>query len=183
MTYFAQIFTAYTLIGEGSFGKVFRARTRKDNKIYAVKRIKTCVSYNSRYTEIKNYENVGEHPNIVQFFMAWEENAEIFLLLECCDSSLADLSSYYHDIPEQFLLAVLLDIGRALQFLHERSLIHLDIKPGNIMIRDGHFKLADFGILRDLNAVSILCSCGKPKSLNSFSFWTCCYFCDLGLTP
>lgn len=156
MTYFAQIFSTYAPIGEGSFGKVFRARSRKDNEVYAIKRIKSCVSYMDRYSEIHNYEKLGEHPNILQYFMSWEENSELYMKLEYCDISLGDLSFICHDFPEDILWNVLYDVCKALHFLHNQNYIHLDVKPANIMMKNGYFKLADFGIMADLKRV---CKC------------------------
>lgn len=153
MTYFAQIFSSYAPIGEGSFGRVFRARTRKEDEVYAIKRIKSCVSYTDRYSEIYNYEKLGEHENIVHYFMSWEENSELYMKLEFCDISVADLSFFCHDFPEDFLWNVLYDICKALNFLHKQNYIHLDVKPANIMIKNGYFKLADFGIMADLKRV------------------------------
>lgn len=155
MTYFAQIFSAYAPIGEGSFGKVFRARCRNDNQVFAIKRIKSSVSYTDRYSEIRNYEKLGIHSNIVHYFMSWEENGELYMKLEFCDISLGDLSLIYHEFPEDFLWNVLYDVCKALYFLHSQQFIHLDVKPANIMMKRGYFKLADFGIMADLNKVSI----------------------------
>lgn len=154
MTYFAQMFSTYYLIGEGSFGKVFRACSSKDNQMYAIKRIKSCVNYIDRYSEIHNYEKICEHPNIVHYFMSWEENGELFMKLENCDVSLADFSFFYHEFPEKFLWDVLYDMCKALYFLHCQHLIHLDVKPANIMMKNGFFKLADFGIMADLRKAS-----------------------------
>ncbi|XP_030756280.1 membrane-associated tyrosine- and threonine-specific cdc2-inhibitory kinase [Sitophilus oryzae] len=150
LSYIDQVFAKFDCMGEGSFGKVYRVRSREDNKLYAIKRLKANISANDRYAEVKNNEIIGYDPNCVQYFMAWEENCETFILLECCDMSLADYSKLNNDIPEELLWNVLYDICKAMNFLHKRNLLHLDIKPGNIMMKRGTYKLGDFGLLVDL---------------------------------
>lgn len=153
-TYFEQLYPKHLLIGEGSFGKVYRARGVYDNRHYAIKRLKPMISFHDKYAEIRNNEKIGVHQNCVQFYMAWEEGCEVFMLLEACQMSLSDYATRNSDIPEDLLWDVLYDMCQALKYLHSKQLLHLDVKPGNIMMKSGHYKLADFGILVDLNLVS-----------------------------
>lgn len=159
LPYLDQVFSKFGCMGEGSFGKVYRVRSKEDKKLYAVKRLKANISINDRYAEVKNNEIIGFNPNCVQYFMAWEENSDTFMLLEYCDMSLADYSKLNNDIPEELLWNVLCDICKALDFLHKRNFLHLDVKPGNVMMKKGLFKLGDFGLLVDLQTVSIFYIC------------------------
>nr|CAI5847544.1 unnamed protein product [Callosobruchus analis] len=156
-TYFEQMFTKHHLIGEGSFGKVYQVKSKSDNEVYAVKRLKSMISWKDKYAEVKNNEKVGVHPNCVRFYMAWEEGFDVYMLLEFCDMSLSDFSNQNSDIPEDLLMNVLYDICMALDYLHKNSLLHLDVKPGNIMMKKGHYKLGDFGILVDLKLAPTIC--------------------------
>ncbi|XP_076262203.1 protein kinase, membrane associated tyrosine/threonine 1 isoform X2 [Rhynchophorus ferrugineus] len=150
--YLEQVFTKFGCMGEGSFGKVYRVRSKEDNKIYAVKRLKSNISAKDRNAEVRNNEMVGFDANCVQYFMAWEENDETFMLLEYCDMSLADYSKINNEIPEELLWNVLHDMCKGLNYLHKKNLIHLDVKPGNIMMKRGFYKLGDFGLLVDLQS-------------------------------
>ncbi|KAH1023260.1 hypothetical protein HUJ04_012498 [Dendroctonus ponderosae] len=149
-SYLDQVFSKLGCMGEGSFGKVFRVKSKEDKKLYAVKRLKSHVSFNDRCAEVKNNEMLGFSPHCVQYFMAWEENFYTFMLLECCDMSLADYSKLNNNIHEDLLWNVLHDICKALNFLHTKHFLHLDVKPGNIMMKKGVFKLGDFGLLVNL---------------------------------
>ncbi|XP_050314189.1 membrane-associated tyrosine- and threonine-specific cdc2-inhibitory kinase [Anthonomus grandis grandis] len=149
-SYLDQVFTKHGCLGEGSFGKVYRVRSKEDKKLYAVKWLKANISFKDRRAEVKNNETIGFNENCVQYFMAWEENCDTFMQLEYCDMSLADYSKLNSDIHEELLWNVLYDISKALNFLHKKNLLHLDVKPGNIMMRKGVFKLGDFGLLVDL---------------------------------
>ncbi|CAG9855478.1 unnamed protein product [Phyllotreta striolata] len=157
-SYFEQLYPKHALIGEGSFGKVYRARGTYDNRQYAIKKLKSIVSVHDRYAEIKNNEKIGFHPNCVQFYMAWEEGCELFMLLEACQMSLSDYANKNNNIPEELLWDVLYDMCQALKYLHSKHFLHLDVKPGNIMMKNGHYKLADFGVLVDLNLSPMSCT-------------------------
>lgn len=153
-SYIEQCFYGLTPIGEGSFGKVYRTRNREDDELYAIKRQKPTISVKDIYAEVRNNEKIERHLNCAQFYMAWEEAGEVFLMLEYCDISLADYANVNSDIPEPLLWDVLFDICHGLNYLHQKRLIHLDVKPGNIMMKRGTYKLCDFGTLVDLNMVS-----------------------------
>lgn len=155
-SYLDQVFVRFGNLGEGSFGKVYRVKSKEDKKMYAVKRLKANISFKDRFAEVKNNETIGFDPNCVQFFMAWEENCETFLLLEYCDMSLADYAKKNNEIEEDLLWNLLYDMCKALNFLHKRNLLHLDVKPANIMMKKGYFKLGDFGLLADLQANNIV---------------------------
>ncbi|XP_066155424.1 probable protein kinase DDB_G0291842 [Euwallacea fornicatus] len=152
VSYLDQVFIKLGSIGEGSFGRVYKVKSKEDKNLYALKRIKNHISFNDRCAEVKNNEILGWHPNCVQFFMAWEENFGTYMLLEYCDMSLADYAKLNNDIPETLLWLVLHDICKALDFLHKKQFLHLDVKPGNIMMKKGVLKLGDFGLLVDLQS-------------------------------
>ncbi|RZC34016.1 membrane-associated tyrosine- and threonine-specific cdc2-inhibitory kinase, partial [Asbolus verrucosus] len=151
-SYFEQIFAKNTTtIGEGSFGVVFKVKSREDDKLYAVKQLKSSHNLHYGYAEVENYEKIGEHTNCVKFIMAWEELKIIHIQMEYCQLSLAQYSALAQSIVESQLWEILYDMLKALDYLHNKKLIHLDVKPGNIMISKGFYKLGDFGLLVDLN--------------------------------
>ncbi|CAH1961346.1 unnamed protein product [Acanthoscelides obtectus] len=156
-TYLEQLFQKSYMIGQGSFGNVYLARSKIDGEDYALKSLNTNVSVKDKYAEITNNEKVGVHPNCVRFYMAWEEGVDVYLLLEHCDMSLSDLASRTDEITEDLLLNILYDICTGLDYLHKKSLVHLDIKPANILLKRGYFKIGDFGTVVDLNLPPTIC--------------------------
>lgn len=151
--YFDQVFAKNISLGEGSFGIVYKVRSRIDDKYYAVKQFKS--SHNMQYgvAEVKNLEKVGDHDNCVKFYMAWEECKIVHILMEYCQLSLAQYAILAENVPEDQLWEILYDILNALEYLHGKQLVHLDVKPGNILMSNGFYKLTDFGLLVDLNGV------------------------------
>jgi membrane-associated tyrosine/threonine-specific cdc2-inhibitory kinase len=150
-SYFDQIFVKDLTIGEGSFGVVFKVKSREDDKLYAVKQLKSSHNLHYGYAEVENYEKIGEHSNCVKFIMAWEELKIVHIQMEYCNLSLAQYAAVAQKIMETQLWEILYDMLKALDYLHGKNLIHLDVKPGNIMMSEGFYKLADFGLLVDLN--------------------------------
>ncbi|XP_035239070.1 interleukin-1 receptor-associated kinase 1 isoform X2 [Anguilla anguilla] len=150
-------FTEALQIGEGGFGRVYRATLR--NTEYAVKRLKQDSRLNwplmreSFRTEVEKLSQY-RHPNIVEFAGYCVGGGEHCLLYPfmsngCLDERLHGPSSAALSWTER--VSVLLGSARAIQFLHSSCppLIHGDVKSSNILLGD-HLepKLGDFGLAR-----------------------------------
>lgn len=97
-------------IGEGSFGIVYRARNRENNKYYAIKMTKCYVTVLPNYDEIRCLEKVGVHENLVRYYFAWQEKAVIYMQLELCALSLATYTKYYHKLSNPQLWNIFIDM-------------------------------------------------------------------------
>lgn len=142
-------------IGEGSFGCVYKALCRDDDKLYAIKHFNANHPKSSKYIEVENMSKVGTHQNILRFYMAWEEGENVYIKMECCQMSLAQYSKINHNIQEIQLHEILHDVTQGLAYLHSRNFVHSDVKPDNILIDHGRYKLGDFGLLYHMKLVSI----------------------------
>ncbi|CAG2183062.1 unnamed protein product, partial [Oppiella nova] len=143
-------------IGSGSFGDVFKVKSREDGKYYAIKksreRFKGKSDRERKLEEVCKHEQLPKHPNCVRLFRAWEEKQHLYIQTELCETSLSDFADVNHDIPEPIVCNYLVDLLKAVQHLHDHHLIHLDIKPDNIFLsRHGLCKLGDFGLVLDVN--------------------------------
>ena len=75
-------------LGEGSFGEVYRVRSRDDGKMYAIK--KSCRPFRGesdrrqKLAEVEKHERLPQHPNCVQFHKAWEERHLLYIQTELC---------------------------------------------------------------------------------------------------
>ncbi len=88
------------------------------------------------------------HPNIVTVH-EWDTDAdEAFIIMEYIDGpSVADLLDLDGPLNTELVAAILGDVASALEFAHDNGVLHLDIKPENVLItRDGRAKVADFGV-------------------------------------
>lgn len=146
-------------LGEGSFGEVFKVRSREDGLLYAIKKSKQLYRSEGyrqeRLEEVRRYEQLSESEHCITLHKAWEQDERLYMQLELCQGSLEAYVREKKFLSEAKLWNILLDLLMALKALHDRNLIHLDIKLDNILINDENVcKLGDFGLVVDLNRVS-----------------------------
>jgi serine/threonine protein kinase len=162
-------------IGKGAYGKVFRAKKRHgllDQTQYAIKSIKQSDKSEEVVTTHGNFSprtmmglSVGtmtelsllarlKHPNIVHMEEAMYDATHhtIEMVLELAETDLAKQLRVWWELENppqeniQHLIRVAYEIFCGLHYLHENGILHLDIKPGNVLIVRGRAKLADFGL-------------------------------------
>ncbi|XP_044503943.1 wee1-like protein kinase isoform X2 [Mangifera indica] len=135
-------------IGAGHFSRVFKVLKRIDGCFYAVKlstrKLQQDRERSKALMEVQALAALGSHENIVGYYSAWFENEQLYIQMELCDHSLStDRASQL--FTEGEVLKALHQIAKALQFIHERGIAHLDVKPDNIYVKNGVYKLGDFG--------------------------------------
>ncbi|KAM3916711.1 membrane-associated tyrosine- and threonine-specific cdc2-inhibitory kinase [Leptodactylus fuscus] len=156
-TFFKQCFQTLCRLGRGSFGEVYKVRSREDGCVYAVKRSVSPFRGESdrlrKLQEVRKHERVGEHPNCLRFVRAWEEKRMLYLQTELCVCSLQQYSEELGEPPSpREIWNITCDLLRGLKHLHDRNLLHLDIKPANVFISySGVYKLGDFGLMVELD--------------------------------
>src|SRR3984957_6169493 len=121
----------------------------------AIKRLKpspTSLLDISAVRELYALKSLPPHPNILQLLDVYHtpDTMELCLVL---DYHATDLEMLIKDRKLVFtasnIKAWMLMILRAVEHMHQRFLIHRDIKPNNLLVAsDGHLKLADFGLTR-----------------------------------
>lgn len=158
-TFFDQCFEVIAKIGEGSFGEVFKVRSKEDGRLYAIKRsiqLYRGESYRQeRLEEVRRYEQFSEHDHCITLYRAWEQSDLLYMQLELCKGSLETLLAEQKFVPEARLWEILVDLLLGLKALHDQNLIHLDIKLDNVMVDENDVcKLGDFGLVIDLQRVS-----------------------------
>lgn len=88
------------------------------------------------------------HPYIVNVLEVFEENNTAYIAMEYLSGrSLKQLMDRQGKLSEERTLKYIYQIGTALQFVHEKNILHLDIKPSNILIdKNDNARLIDFGV-------------------------------------
>lgn len=88
------------------------------------------------------------HPNIVKIIDVFEENGTAYYAMEYIEAgSLKSLVRSNGILPEEQAISIISKVGEALEYIHSKNILHLDIKPDNIMMKDGKDPtIIDFGI-------------------------------------
>ncbi|XP_057682847.1 membrane-associated tyrosine- and threonine-specific cdc2-inhibitory kinase isoform X1 [Corythoichthys intestinalis] len=152
-SYFSQCFTTLGLLGRGSFGEVYKVQNNQDGRLYAVKRslnrFRGDRDRDCKIREARNHERVCPHPHILNLVSAWEEAGRLYIQTELCHTSLLlHAESQTPGNDEHAAWSYLCDLLSALDHLHSRRFVHLDVKPANVLVTDsGRLKLGDFGLL------------------------------------
>ncbi|XP_070664649.1 wee1-like protein kinase [Malus domestica] len=94
--------------------------------------------------EVQSLAALGSHENIVGYYSSWFENEQLHIQMELCDHSLS-INKFSRPFKDGEILEALYQVAKALQFIHRRGIAHLDVKPDNIYVKNGVYKLGDFG--------------------------------------
>lgn len=98
-----------------------------------------------------------DHPNIVKILDVFEENNTAYYVMDYIPGvTLADIVSSRGPLSEKIAVGFILEVAKALEYVHSQHINHLDVKPANIMVRqnDNHVFLLDFGTSKQYDAIS-----------------------------
>ncbi|XP_032878159.1 serine/threonine-protein kinase Nek5-like isoform X3 [Amblyraja radiata] len=146
-------------IGKGAFGKAFLVKDKGHSTQVVIKEIKTAKmrqkEKEASFKEVTLLEKM-KHPNIVTFVDSFEERQNLYIVMEYCDGGdLMQRVNMQHGVrfDEEQILDWFVQICLGLKHIHDRKVLHRDIKAQNIFLcNNGNTaKLGDFGIARMLN--------------------------------
>jgi serine/threonine-protein kinase len=159
-------------IGRGGMGVVYKAWQKSIPRHVALKVIRTGAfpSPEERARFIAEVSASGrlEHPNIVRIYAAGEQDGRLFFSQELLKESLAQRLDGTPMLAHK--AAELLEaLASAAHHAHRHGVIHCDLKPGNVLLReDGTPQIADFGLARLLESESGLISDGELAGTLSY---------------
>jgi serine/threonine-protein kinase len=138
-------------IGEGGMGVVYKARYVVKDKLFAVKLLPKDIEGSAalaRFGREMTILKTLRHPNIVRCFGGVCENKSRFYAMELVEGgTLDELIRRRGRLSWEQVIELSLQISSALEYAHQHSVVHRDIKPGNFLLTDkGQVKLSDFGL-------------------------------------
>ncbi|NXW21913.1 STK36 kinase, partial [Circaetus pectoralis] len=143
------------MIGEGSFGRVYKGRRKHSAQVVALKFIPKV---GRSEKELKNLQREIEimrglhHPNIIQMLDSFETDKEVVVVTDYAEGELFQILEDDGSLPEDQVQTIAAQLVSALYYLHSHRILHRDMKPQNILLgKDGIVKLCDFGFARAMS--------------------------------
>ncbi|MGB7507622.1 MAG: serine/threonine-protein kinase, partial [Mycobacterium sp.] len=161
-------YTILRLLGAGGMGEVYLARHPRLPRHDALKVLSATVCADSEYRERFSREaDVAAtlwHPHIVEVHDRGEHDGRLWISMdhvEGTDAARLLIERYPQGMPPALVIRIVTAVGDALDYAHQRGLLHRDVKPANILIADPEtdnerIMLADFGIARRVGEISSL---------------------------
>jgi len=141
------------LIGHGGMSRVYRGCERRTGRPVAIKmlasRYSAALADRERFHREARIAATMRHPNIVSCLEFVRTGRTVVAVMEFVDGpTLAQRLEAVGALSPEVVLGLLVPLAAALEHLHDNRVVHLDIKPGNILLRtaDGAPFLTDFGI-------------------------------------
>uniref|UniRef100_A0A8C7UYG0 Serine/threonine-protein kinase PLK n=1 Tax=Oncorhynchus mykiss TaxID=8022 RepID=A0A8C7UYG0_ONCMY len=161
------------LLGKGGFARCYEMTDLSSNKMYAVKVIpQSRVSKPHQRDKITNEIELHKtlhHKHVVKFSHHFEDQDNIYIFLELCSrKSLAHIWKARHTLTDPEVRYYLRQIISGLKYLHNRGILHRDLKLGNFFVNENmELRLGDFGLAAKLETVEQRKKtiCGTPNYL------------------
>ena len=155
----------YTLeqeLGRGGFGITFRANHRYLGQPVVIKTLNESLRNHPNFAEFdRKFQDEARrlascvHPNIVRVSDFFVEDGQPYMVMDyIAGQDLGDVVLPNKPLPENLAISYITQIGAAVKAVHQKGLLHRDIKPQNIILRQNtqEVVLIDFGIAREFTA-------------------------------
>jgi serine/threonine protein kinase/Tfp pilus assembly protein PilF len=153
-------------IGSGGMGDVYRAKHHLLENPVAIKRLadrfREIEEYRQRFIDEARRAVLLDHENIARILDVVEDSDEVLVIMEFIEGQTLRASlGHAFDLDE--FLPIAIQCAAALESAHKKRIVHLDIKPENIMLTEaGKVKVCDFGVARQLPSVDVSASTNQP---------------------
>ena len=135
-------------LGRGGFGKVFLAKEEHSENLVAIKQLinKDKAKQDDIIYEMRMVSQFN-HPNIIFYKHHFVQDDLLYIVMEYCPvGSLRDLMGK-EMLQSTFVWNCMIELTETLQLVHEKDIIHHDIKPDNILFTENRtIKITDFGV-------------------------------------
>ncbi|CAK56585.1 unnamed protein product (macronuclear) [Paramecium tetraurelia] len=151
------VFKMSDMLGEGSYGQVFKGQDEKTKEWVAIKMLKKAVINEDEYLRdglLNEIKIMGflQGNNVVKLIDVLETPNNYYIVQEYCDGG-----DFQHQLkkrkflPQKEAMQFFVDVLLGMMELVKKGIIHRDLKPANILISKGIYKIADFGFSKAID--------------------------------
>jgi tRNA A-37 threonylcarbamoyl transferase component Bud32 len=155
-------------LGRGGMAEVYKAYQPNLDRYVAIKMMHGFLAdekeFLNRFEREAKVVATLRHPNIVQVYDFDVESGVYYMVMEFISgetlkSRMQDLETQGQWVSQDDAARIILSVGSALKYAHERGMVHRDVKPANVMITlEGQVILTDFGIAKIVSASNLTAS-------------------------
>ncbi|XP_016386715.1 uncharacterized protein LOC107722762 [Sinocyclocheilus rhinocerous] len=157
------------VIGEGSFGRVYKGRRKFSGQVVALKFIPKVGRSEKDLRSLKREIDIMrglKHPNIVLLLDSFETEREVVVVTEYAEGELFQILEDDGSLPENQVREIACQLVSALYYLHSHRILYRDMKPQNILLgKGGVVKLCDFGFARAMSVSTLVLTSIKGTPL------------------
>ncbi|XP_069763580.1 serine/threonine-protein kinase 36 [Narcine bancroftii] len=157
------------VIGEGSFGRVYKGRRKFSGQVVALKFIPKLGRSDKELRSLQREMEIMcllRHPNIVQMLDSFQTDTEVVVVTEYAEGELFQILEDDGSLPEDQVQEIATQLVSALHYLHSHRVLHRDLKPQNVLIgKGGVVKLCDFGFARAMSLQTLVLTSIKGTPL------------------
>jgi len=144
-------FKIIKVLGRGGMGEVFLAEDNQSHGKVAIKSIRNAFirdrGAQARFRSEARAASLLNHPNIGTIYEIARENEREYIVMEYVDGVTLDQLQKMKPLTQAQIIDIALQVAEGMCAAQAQHIVHLDIKPGNIMIdRSGRVKILDFGL-------------------------------------
>ncbi|WP_134686681.1 serine/threonine protein kinase [Brevibacillus migulae] len=145
-----------SILGLGSYGIAYLAVEEATGELYVLKQVKPSLRRHPKGPAMQHYEaqvlRSLSHPRIPQVKEQFEQSGHYFLVMTYMTGSTVEdlLFENHREYPQLKALQLVMEIAEIVLHLHQRGIIHRDVRIPNVILREGKPYLIDFGLARFL---------------------------------
>ncbi|XP_071946341.1 serine/threonine-protein kinase 36-like [Antedon mediterranea] len=157
------------MIGEGSFGKVYKGRKKYTGQIVALKFIPKTGRSEKDLQNLRREIDIMQdlhHENIIEMLDSFETASDVVAVTDYAVGELFQILEDDGCLQEEQVRSIACQLVSALYYLHSHRILHRDMKPQNILLgKDGSVKLCDFGFARAMSINTLVLTSIKGTPL------------------